>query len=402
MQSTKTSIHKIHYFNPGHETAVLSGSACYTPTAIVQKMIADLSLLPAWYGDSGDYVLVDNVVTANDFLSSIPAGLLPKVKPVSLSACDVQEHSDALEAAPWGLSPQSIHLFKMLKKKLPNLIIPQWNNSLRYLTGRYAAVDCQRELSSLDPDLMLPQFFANIADIRRFAEENNPPYIIKTPYSSSGRGIKLLPDKIINEQAQHWINGALRKQQSVSIETALDKVCDFAMEFESDGQGRIIFKGLSVFDTSHGKAYSGNYLRSQCGLNEYITSYVPADTLTQVRKMVMSVLKTKIGTIYKGCLGVDMMIYRKAKSLAIHPFVEMNLRRTMGLVSMELYERLIYPSSQGYFCVNYQPSGEALKSHIRATTEYPLHIEDGKIRSGYFSLCPVNAETQYRAYISVK
>ena len=29
---------KLHYFNPGHETAVLSGTVNYTPTTNIQKM----------------------------------------------------------------------------------------------------------------------------------------------------------------------------------------------------------------------------------------------------------------------------------------------------------------------------------------------------------------------------
>ena len=32
---------------------------------------------------------------------------------------------------------------------------------------------------------------------------------------------------------------------------------------------------------------------------------------------------------------------------------------------------------------------------------YPLTIENGKIREGYLSLCPVTKETKYRAYILV-
>ena len=47
---------KIHFFNPGHETAILQGSENYTPPANVQRMIRELSYLPVWYADPEDFV----------------------------------------------------------------------------------------------------------------------------------------------------------------------------------------------------------------------------------------------------------------------------------------------------------------------------------------------------------
>jgi len=33
--------------------------------------------------------------------------------------------------------------------------------------------------------------------------------------------------------------------------------------------------------------------------------------------------------------------------------------------------------------------------------QYPLVVEAGRIRSGYFNLCPVTDSTNYRAYVLV-
>ena len=49
---------KIHFFNPGHETAILQGSENYTPPANVQRMIKELSYLPVWYADPADFVFL--------------------------------------------------------------------------------------------------------------------------------------------------------------------------------------------------------------------------------------------------------------------------------------------------------------------------------------------------------
>ena len=56
---------RIHYFNPGHETAVLLGTPNYTPPRNIRIMTKDLSFLPAWYAQPGDLVLLDNPLPDN-------------------------------------------------------------------------------------------------------------------------------------------------------------------------------------------------------------------------------------------------------------------------------------------------------------------------------------------------
>ncbi|MDR1331282.1 MAG: hypothetical protein LBK07_04185 [Tannerella sp.] len=398
---TKISKPKIHYFNPGHEAAIHSGSAHYTPTATVRKMMTDLALLPLWYSDAGDYVWVDNIVDAFGFISTIPHEIRPQACPISLAEMpELYANIISLEAAPWGISPQSIHFFETLRSHLPLLSIPQWNETLVCLTSRCTAIDCLLELSSLT-NVMPPQIFTNLNDIQKFMETCPLPCIIKTPFSCSGKGLRWIYSRKWDEPTRRWISGALKKQQSVSIETALDKVCDFAMEFEADGDGHVIFKGLSVFNTSADGAYNGNVLAGKILLEKYLTDFVSAGDLDKVREVVRTVLEKRIGTTYKGLLGVDMLIYRQNASFHIHPFIELNLRRTMGHISLQLGKRLVHPSAQGRFIISCQQASEAYRTHLQMTKKHPLQIDGGKIRSGYFSLCPVAAGTKYRAYVEI-
>lgn len=61
---------RIHYFNPGHETAVLLGTQNYTAPTNVRKMQKDLALLPVWYAEEDDFV----------YLETIPPQLLRNAK----------------------------------------------------------------------------------------------------------------------------------------------------------------------------------------------------------------------------------------------------------------------------------------------------------------------------------
>jgi hypothetical protein len=401
MRLTKTSKPKIYYFNPGHETAILSGSAYYTPNVMVRKMATDLALLPLWYGKRGDYAVVDKMADACRFISTIPQAIRSQVKLVSLTESDTwPAHSASLEAAPWGLSPQSIRYFELLRQHLPSLVVPRWDDTFIRLTHRRTAAECLQELSLTD-ELTPPQFFSDINHIRAFVETHAQPCIVKTPYSCSGRGVYWIRDQKWDERTNRWISGALKKQQSVSIETAVDKVRDFAMEFESDGEGHVTFNGLSVFETSADGAYNGNLLGSKEVIEKYITDYVSETELCRMQESVRALLAKKIGAVYKGLLGVDMLIYRKGTSFRIHPLIELNLRHTMGHVSLQLSDRLIHPFAKGKFALACHPAGEAYRTHLQMIKNEPLQIADGKIRAGYFSLCPVTTETRFRAYVEV-
>lgn len=398
----KTSNKALHLFNPGHETAIASGVRNYTPDAVVQKMMSDLSLLPLWYGNEGDYVLTSEVETARRFIESLPPDLQPSLHPVSDK--EICRLTVSLDASPWGLSPHSLHLFEKLQKRGAPLSIPAWKEIYRTLTHRRAAAyglrETLRRLPGL-PSISIPCFYETGAAVKTHIETHSPPFLLKTPFSCSGQGVYPIMDTTADTKAMQWIEGALRRQGAVSIEPMLEKVCDFAMEFYADGAKGITYEGLSVFETQTKGAFSGGRLGRPDILQEYLTTYIPAETLTAVREAVTLTLKEILGNVYRGYLGVDMLIFRHNEEYAVHPFIEMNLRYTMGLVACELSRRLIHPASQGRFMISYEKKGAALRTDGLLRQQYPLQLSDGRIRSGYFSLCPVTAETSYRAGVLI-
>lgn len=398
----KTSNKALHLFNPGHETAIASGVRNYTPDAVVQKMMSDLSLLPLWYGNEGDYVLTSEAETARCFIESLPPDLQPSLHPVSDK--EICRLTVFLDASPWGLSPHSLHLFEKLQKRGAPLSIPAWKEIYRTLTHRRAAAYGLREtLRRLPgpPSISIPCFYETGAAVKTHIETHSPPFLLKTPFSCSGQGVYPIMDITADTKAMQWIEGALRRQGAVSIEPMLEKVCDFAMEFYADGAKGITYEGLSVFETQTKGAFSGGRLGRPDILQEYLTTYIPEETLTAVRKAVTLTLKEILGNVYRGYLGVDMLIFRHNEEYAVHPFIEMNLRYTMGLVACELSRRLIHPASQGRFMISYEKKGAALRTDGLLRQQYPLQLSDGRIRSGYFSLCPVTAETSYRAGVLI-
>ena len=150
--------------------------------------------------------------------------------------------------------------------------------------------------------------------------------------------------------------------------------------------------------------YEGNYLLSNEAIRGKLSQYVPLGALTDLESRLKCELSKSVSSVYKGYLGVDMMICRFPESPAyrIHPCVEINLRMNMGVVARHLYDRYICPFSTGIFQIDYAPSdGAAWNAHTAMAETYPLEMEQGRICSGYLPLVPVYKKSKYRAWILV-
>lgn len=392
----------IHYFNPGHETAVNNASPYYTPPANIAAMQEELSFLPAWYADQGDKVLVDSKDEV--YYSYLTEKFSTLAQPVSQN--ELKLYRDA-NVSLWGVSPQAIRYFEELNKELEiNLDIPQWSEEYKYLNSRLAARDCLSELINSIPLLsqaVIPQFYTNLDNINRAVNASAYQLLAKAPYSSSGRGLLWLPATGLTRTENQILHGILKKQGSVSIERVLDKQMDFAMEFMADGKGNIAFAGYSLFYTNAKGGYEANYIGSQESIIEQLSEKISLDLLDSVKGKLINILSEKLTTLYNGCIGVDMLIYLEDNEYKLHPCVEINMRYNMGFLSCRLYENYIATQSCGKFYIDFNPKAEEMyNNHLLMEEKYPIRIENGKIISGYLSLCPINRSNRYRAYVLVE
>lgn len=392
----------IHYFNPGHETAVNNASPYYTPPANIAAMQEELSFLPAWYADREDKVLVDSKDEV--YYSYLTEKFSTLAQPVSQN--ELTQYRDA-NVSLWGVSPQAIRYFEELNKELEiNLDIPQWSEEYKYLNSRLAARDCLSELINSIPLLsqaIIPQFYTNLDDINRAVNASAYQLLAKAPYSSSGRGLLWLPATGLTRTENQILHGILKKQGSISIERVLNKQMDFAMEFMADGKGNIAFAGYSLFYTNAKGGYEANYIGSQKSIIEQLSEKISLDLLDSVKGKLINILSEKLTILYNGCIGVDMLIYLEDNEYKLHPCVEINMRYNMGFLSCRLYENYIATQSCGKFYIDFNPKAEEMyNNHLLMEEKHPIRIENGRIISGYLSLCPINRSNRYRAYVLVE
>ena len=379
---------RIHYFNPGHETPN------YTPPHNVRIMTKDLSFLPAWYARPGDLILLDNPLP-DSFRQEFPDGLFPNVIPaVDRASVSALPADEPIIATPWGISPQSLHKIRLFKKETGlRILVPEWDPLLKPLTGRQTAAGCLDSLRQLLPHDNLPatpRFFTDIKSLEQTLARTTEkaPFLLKAPYSSSGRGLLWLADRRLTPKEREWVQGTIAKQGAVSMEKGLDKILDLAFEYEVDGKG----------------SYSGNRLETQEKLRACLLDYLPETELEQTQEAMGSVLADLFAT-YEGNIGVDMLIYKtKEQTYRLHPCVEINTRQTMGRVALELYRKLVSPGATGDFRISFgKKAGQALAHKREMTARHPLELDgQGKIRKGYLSLCPVDEQTHYWAEIWIQ
>jgi hypothetical protein len=407
----------IHYFNPGHETAVLNGSRFYHPPAHVLKMQEDLAFLPAWYAMPADYVFLLSPVprlyrcsSFCDYMIDIQSKQKQSFQPDAIEHIPFSARNTRIpeenRIALWGISPQSIHLFEKISRQY-NLTfqVPAWKEEYRQAGSRRTSQKILTLLMNEIPEIekeILPQFLSSIDEIENQLLQSDEKQVVKSPFSSSGRGLVWLPPGKIAQSEKQIITGMLKKQSCVSIEKALDKQLDFSMHFENTPEGETQFTGYSIFQTNEKGAYEKSVLASQEKLENQIAVHIDKNLLLRVRRALISLLHRFYSPYYKGNIGVDMLVYRSGNTYKLHPCVEINMRKSMGYLALCLFEKNIHPDSRGELIIEYNFNPLYIKKkQIEGQQQHPLVCENGQIKTGQLNLCPVFETTNYHAYVQL-
>ena len=86
-----------------------------------------------------------------------------------------------------------------------------------------------------------------------------------------------------------------------------DKVKDFAMEFNVSDDG-VDRAGYSLFEADARGIYKENLLASDEVIERILSEYVSRDLLDKIWKRLQVELQSLLGAVYRGYLGVDMMV----------------------------------------------------------------------------------------------
>lgn len=330
---------KLHIFNPEHDLALAANQSNYTAPHAGRQLHKDLAFIPALWADENDFVLVDDIDDAYDKVRHLGAiyNKVEFITPLQLS--EVFKNTMLIDSIhPWGWDLALVSQLKRLG--CPEIMLPTADllAQLRKVSGRrWAAEHLQQDVE-----------FVTDEESLRCAIERRGKAVIKAPWSSSGRGVKYVASpsalsesndgKLVApnlEDTIRWAAKVMKQQGGVTVEPFYNKVKDFGMEFEMK-DGKVNYRGLSLFETIKG-AYTGNLLATEKEKETELRNYVNIEHLRNIREVMVEKIEPVLKDLYSGPFGIDMMIYADEEGeLQVNPCVELNLRRTMGHVALDL------------------------------------------------------------------
>ena len=163
------------------------------------------------------------------------------------------------------------------------------------------------------------------------------------------------------------------------------------------------FRGYSLFKTEH-YGYGGNLLMPDDEILRSLSAHINIDELQHIQSLVADFLRQHIAPHYDGDAGVDMFVYQEDGEYRIHPFVEVNLRKTMGLVAHDIYARYCHPESRGTFRIVHSPAETWCTASLEidgASLQKSMQSRDALWSSGTIFLNPITPETQYAVEVTL-
>lgn len=303
-----------------------------------------------------------------------------------------ENSASEFEFCPWGNSPAEQRLFSpfMAKESL-------WQDSYKQLFERKTAAKLLEALiRKFDyPESLIPKVIYTVDELEQLVA-NKAPIVVKSPLSSSGRGIMVLRRNYLNDTNKQWTQSQLQQQGYLTAENWLDKKYDFSLQFKFGET--IEFSGISLFKTNSNGQYSGHTLH--CQNQEFPPSLHEA--IKNLGLQLQKELHHSPYSKHRGNLGIDGLIYwcEEEEMLKIHPCLEVNPRFTMGALALEL-EKMIHPHATGLFNMHFDKQGQYAAFVEQKKKNSPLAFSEGKIRKGFFTLTPADSGTKFGAYVEL-
>ena len=369
--------------NIGHEVALEAGDPLhYTPPRLIRQMRSALWSLPLWAVPAW----LDG---ASWWVHPFSESLSPYLTDRELSHIAKGDVGDS-ELILWGHERSLAHsLAKQYGlsdgeacSELPQELKPCWTRAASvHFFAHYSSVPWRSRV-------------AMMTQIEELAELlTQGPCLVKLPYSSSGRGLWRINQ--LDSQLEETLCKLLRRHRTLLVEPLLDKLQDYGAEYYIDKEGEVQFIGLCAFETDG----QGRYLESLCQapektLRQLTDSLSDPDELPQALAQHRAYLSREVAPYYRGAVGIDLLTYRPdgvSSRTALHPWVEINLRYTMGHYALDLYrERVPQGSHDQYrFGILSAPRAKTLLS----TANAPSLDDTGRLRSGLLPLTATDLAT---------
>ncbi len=378
--------------------AIENGTNSFMPSRLLTQFEHDISPLMAFLGQEDDYVLYtgDGYHQFSDFWLQVNKRLPQAINQSQFKNLEFKS------VQPWGWS-QLIHN-RYKQSSLPKSHIPVFSNGANYqqFFSRKTSLQLIEELNTQELHHFvsipqLPQTVETIEAINDLLHLHPKGIILKTLWSSSGRGLLFIRKELHLSNGMNWIKAQIKKHGALIAEPIYNKVQDASLQFTIDRGGSYHFLGINYFDADQEGHFSKEYIHTPYEIFEQL----PTDDvwiLQTAQSLMKSMQALNLHHHYHGPIGVDTMFIKDINGdLRFYPLVEANIRHNMGLVNLSI-KKLIASSSKGTWQITQFDKGGAvdfLEEHLQ---KHPVSIQNNKITKGFFPLTPFTTNTRFAAW----
>lgn len=397
----------VFYFNPTCELAVANGSFSYMPPMLLQEMERDLAILPIVFATENDFILTENP-PASEFLEKLRKVGFKIPKFASLAELESFPSNSFETIQPWGWSPALHFKLKKIKEKCTAGFraspIFSWTEDHRLLYERSSSLSFLINLLAkhYEPWMMDTSLTGNIVTSAEEIEnllKNQPGWVIKSPLSSSGRGIQIIRKPTLNQTNRQWISGVLNQQNYLIAEPFLDKIADLSFQYRIDDNAEIEFLGYSFFRTNSNGQYNGTLINGSLDCFFQNNELIYAEEIIQKTAKILEFnLKNSIYRQYhRGYIGIDTILFKVDDKIKIQPCIEVNCRMNMGILALKL-QAILHPHAKGKFELYFNKQCDFRKFQQLHENESPPFLMEDKLMKGFLPLVEARDDQKFGAY----
>lgn len=365
-------------YNPTCEMAVQNNSVSYQPPLRLQEFERAMSSLMMFISQEGDCVVGEAPDDELLLFWKERGVYLPQF--VSKSDA-ISLIKDGAILIPWGGSRQLYYSYGLKHKS------EQYTDLMRCFFSRELSVVledtvcrlCQGRNNLKQYDIEERSVLVTERDImeRRVKMGN---CVVKSLWSSSGRGVQLVREQCHIEPAIVWARGKIRHDGGVVCEPFYKRLGEFTTLIEIYEDGRIEYLGTNYFEADE----AGRFGKELIGQN--ILTREEEQEVVQILIEAMSRLNWV--EKYIGKIGVDGMVYNdKHGERKVRICTEVNMRHTMGNINLSV-ARCFSPKVKATWQIEQFDNAMSWARYCKEmVSRFPLVLDDkNRIECGFFRL----------------
>jgi hypothetical protein len=308
---------------------------------------------------------------------------------------------------PWGWSQITHKECEFIKPNssidFKNSPIFNWNKNHKQLFSRETSLEISKKIEEKHRyvgEENLPIVCDTLQQIEEI-HRSRGQMVLKSPFSSSGRGVQILRKNKLNKYNIQWIESTLKTQKIILAEKLFDRVMDFAYQFKIE-KGEISYLGNSFFNVNYNGSYEGNYIGNyNKNLPSDYYQFVKNNEEEIVNMLIQILSKSNYTKFYEGNIGIDSFLYIEDGKIQINPCVEINCRQNMGLLAL-MIDKKLNTESFGEFKIYFDKRNNYMDFCNEMHKQMPLKLKSGKISEGFLSLSNSSTDSTFGLYCEIK